>query len=381
MLIGTPKEIKIHEYRVGLTPAGVRELCAHGHSVIVERNAGAGIGLTDEAYLAAGAEIVDTAAEIFARADMVVKVKEPQAQECAMLRAGQVLFTYLHLAPDPTQTKALVDSGAIAIAYETVTDGHGGLPLLAPMSEVAGRMSIQAGAHAMEKAQGGNGVLLGGVPGVAPAEVLVIGGGVVGYNAARIAVGMGANVTVLDRSLARLNHLDSLFNGRLDTIYSTAEALEQYCCTADLVIGAVLVPGAAAPKLVTRDMVRKMKSSAVLVDVAIDQGGCFETSRATTHQNPTYIEDGIVHYCVANMPGGVARTSTFALTNATLPFALALADKGYRQALLDDAHLREGLNVHAGKVTYKAVADALGYAHVPVQTALQAAERSAATTP
>ncbi|MDB5967718.1 MAG: alanine dehydrogenase [Hydrocarboniphaga sp.] len=370
MLIGTPKEIKVHEYRVGLTPVGVKELKAHGHDVLIQAGAGAGIGLYDEAYVAAGAEIVGTAQEIFARAEMVIKVKEPQVVECAMLRPGQVLFTYLHLAPDPDQTQGLIASGCIAIAYETVTDARGGLPLLAPMSEVAGRMSIQAGAHAMEKAQGGNGVLLGGVPGVAPAEVLVIGGGVVGYNAARIAVGMGAHVTILDRSLARLNYLDSLFDGRLNTIYSTVDALEYYTAQSDLVIGAVLVPGAAAPKLVTRAHLRAMKPGAVVVDVAIDQGGCFETSRATTHQNPTYVEEGVVHYCVANMPGGVARTSTFALTNATMPFAVALANKGYRKALLDDVHLREGLNVHGGKITYKAVADALGLAYQPAMEAL-----------
>ncbi len=371
MLIGVPKEIKIHEYRVGLTPAGVRELSAHGHEVIVQASAGLGIGIPDAQYIAAGAVIVDTAQEIFARAEMVVKVKEPQAAECAMLREGQLLFTYLHLAPDPEQTKALVDSGCVAIAYETVTDGRGGLPLLAPMSEVAGRMSIQAGAHAMEKAQGGTGVLIGGVPGVAPADVVVIGGGVVGYNAARIAVGMGANVTILDRSLPRLAWLDTAFDGRLTTLYSTVDALETAVCNADLVIGAVLVPGAAAPKLVTRAMLKKMKAGAVIVDVAIDQGGCFETSRATTHQNPTYVEEGIVHYCVANMPGGVARTSTFALTNATMPYALALADKGYKRALLDDPNLREGLNVHLGRVTYKAVAEALGYDYQSTQEALK----------
>jgi alanine dehydrogenase len=288
-----------------------------------------------------------------------------------MLREGQVLFTYLHLAPDPKQTQGLIDSGCIAIAYETVTDGRGGLPLLAPMSEVAGRMSIQAGAHAMEKAQGGNGVLMGGVPGVEPADVVVIGGGVVGYNAARVAVGMGAKVTILDRSLPRLGWLDTVFEGRLKTLYSTADALEACIADADLVIGAVLVPGAAAPKLVTRAMLRHMKPGTVIVDVAIDQGGCFETSRATTHQNPTYVEEDIVHYCVANMPGGVARTSTFALTNATLPYAIALANKGYRKALIDDANLREGLNVHQGRVTYKAVAEVLGYEYQPALEALK----------
>ena len=372
MLIGTPREIKNHEYRVGLTPAGVRELTSRGHQVMIEAGAGLGIGIADEAYRNAGAELVGTAAALFRRADMIVKVKEPQPIECAMLREGQVLFTYLHLAPDPEQTRALVDSGCIAIAYETVTDGRGGLPLLAPMSEVAGRMSIQAGAHAIEKAQGGNGVLLGGVPGVAPADVLIIGGGVVGYNAARIAVGMGADVTILDRSLPRLNWLDSIFDGRLKTLYSTADALEACVAKADLVIGAVLVPGATAPKLVTRTMLKTMKPGAVIVDVAIDQGGCFETSKATTHQQPTYTVDGIVHYCVANMPGGVARTSTFALTNATLPYVIALADKGYRAASLADGNLRDGLNIHVGKVTYKAVADALNYDYCPVTDALAA---------
>ncbi|WP_439638716.1 alanine dehydrogenase [Nevskia sp.] len=371
MLIGVPKEIKVHEYRVGLTPAGVRELKAHGHAVLVQASAGAGIGIPDAQYQAAGAEIVDSAEAVFARADMIVKVKEPQPAECARLREGQVLFTYLHLAPDPAQTRALVESGCVAIAYETVSDGRGGLPLLAPMSEVAGRMSIQAGAHAMEKAPGGNGVLLGGVPGVAPADVVVIGGGVVGYNAARIAVGMGANVTILDRSLPRLAWLDTAFDGRLTTLYSTVDALETAVRHADLVIGAVLVPGAAAPKLVTRAMLKTMKPGAVIVDVAIDQGGCFETSRATTHQDPTYVEEGIVHYCVANMPGGVARTSTFALTNATMPFTVALADKGYRRALLDDPNLREGLNVHLGRVTYQAVAEALGYEYQPTREALK----------
>ncbi|MFI4981724.1 MAG: alanine dehydrogenase [Nevskiales bacterium] len=371
MLIGVPKEIKVHEYRVGLTPAGVRELAAHGHQIIVQTQAGVGIGISDALYEAAGAKIVPDAAEVFARAEMVIKVKEPQAVECKMLREGQVLFTYLHLAPDPEQTKGLVDSGAIAIAYETVSDGRGGLPLLAPMSEVAGRMSIQAGAHAMEKAQGGNGVLLGGVPGVAPAKVVVIGGGVVGYNAARVAVGMGADVTILDRSLPRLGWLDTIFERRLTTLYSSVDSLETEVSQADLVIGAVLVPGAAAPPQVTRALRETMKPGAVIVDVAIDQGGCFETSHATTHQNPTYVEEGVVHYCVANMPGGVARTSTFALTNATMPFALALADKGYRKALLDDANLREGLNVSRGKVTYKAVAETLGYAYQPAEDALK----------
>ena len=370
MLIGVPKEIKNHEYRVGLTPAGARELSARGHQVLIERDAGAGIGLANEAYEAAGASIVGTAAEVYGRADMVIKVKEPQPVECAMLRPGQVLYAYLHLAPDPEQTRALLASGCTAIAYETVTDNHGGLPLLAPMSEVAGRMSIQAGAHALEKAQGGSGVLLGGVPGVKPAEVMVIGAGTVGLNAARMAMGLGARVTVLDRSLDRLRHIDELYGDRLTTIHSSHDAIAERLPHTDLVIGAVLIPGAAAPRLVTRAQLKLMRPGSVLVDVAIDQGGCFETSRPTTHQDPTYEVDGIVHYCVANMPGGVARTSTFALTNATLPFAVQLANKGAKQALLDDEHLLNGLNVHAGKITYKAVAEDLGYAYVPAREAL-----------
>lgn len=370
MLIGVPKEIKNHEYRIGLTPAGVRELAANGHAVMIQHDGGKAIGLTDEMYQRAGAEIVESAAEIFQRAEMIIKVKEPQPAECAMLRPGQVLYTYLHLAPDPEQTKALVKSGATCIAYETVTDRKGGLPLLAPMSEVAGRMSIQAGAHALEKAQGGSGMLLGGVPGVKPAEVLVIGGGVVGINAARIAMGMNAQVTVVDRSLDRLKYLDELYGDRLTTIYSTHDTIEERLPETDLVIGAVLIPGAAAPKLIARSQLKLMRPGSVLVDVAIDQGGCFETSKATTHQDPTYEVDGIIHYCVANMPGGVARTSTFALTNATLPIAVQLANKGARQAMLDDEHLLNGLNVHDGKVTYKAVADVLGYEYVPSTTAL-----------
>lgn len=371
MLIGVPREIKNHEYRVGLTPAGVRELVAHGHQVMVQRDAGAGIGLGNEMYTASGASIADSAADIFSRAEMIIKVKEPQPGECKMLRRDQTLFTYLHLAPDPEQTRLLVESGATCIAYETVTDSQGGLPLLTPMSEVAGRMAVQEGAHCLEKAQGGSGVLLGGVPGVIPGHVSVIGGGVVGLNAARIAVGMGANVTILDRSLQRLKQIDDMYGDRLDTLYSSADAIEQQLKLADLVIGAVLVPGAAAPKLVTRGMLKLMKPGSVLVDVAIDQGGCFETSHATTHQSPTYIIDGIIHYCVANMPGGVARTSTFALTNATLPFALALADKGVTQALRDDPHLLNGLNVCRGMVTHEAVARDLGYAYAPPLSALQ----------
>ncbi|MBL0042278.1 MAG: alanine dehydrogenase [Xanthomonadales bacterium] len=370
MLIGVPKEIKNHEYRIGLTPAGARELTHHGHQVIVQRDGGKSIGLTNEMYEKAGARIVDTAEDIFARADMIIKVKEPQPGECKMLRPGQLLYTYLHLAPDPDQTAALVKSGCTAIAYETVTDRKGGLPLLAPMSEVAGRMSIQAGAHALEKAQGGSGVLLGGVPGVKPAEVLVIGGGVVGINAARMAMGLNARVTILDRSLDRLKYLDELYGDKITTLYSTIDAIEDLLPMTDLVIGAVLIPGAAAPKLVSRKHLSLMRPGSVLVDVAIDQGGCFETSKATTHQHPTYEVDGIIHYCVANMPGGVARTSTFALTNATLPFAVQLANKG-KKAMLDDGHLLNGLNVHAGKITFEAVAKDLGYDYVPAAEALK----------
>lgn len=371
MLIGVPKEIKNHEYRIGLTPAGVRELTGVGHQVMVEVDGGTAIGLSNELYEAAGAEMVSTAAEIFSRADLIVKVKEPQAQECKMLRSNQTLFTYLHLAPDPEQTKLLVASGACCIAYETVTDNANTLPLLAPMSEVAGRMSIQEAAVCLEKSKGGSGVLLGGVPGVEPANVLVIGGGVVGLHAARMAMGLGANVTILDRSLPRLKQIDEMFEGRIKTLFSTTDAIESQLGNADAVIGAVLIPGAAAPKLITREMLKLMRKGSVLVDVAIDQGGCFETSHATTHEDPTYIVDGIIHYCVANMPGGVARTSTFALTNATLPFVLALANKGAKQALLEDRHLMQGLNVHAGMITVAAVAESLGYNYVEPQTALE----------
>lgn len=360
MRIGVPKEIKVHEYRVGMTPASVREVVHHGHEVVVETNAGLGIDLSDEDYRAAGATIVANAAAVFETADMIVKVKEPQLSECAMLREGQILFTYLHLAPDPDQAKALMDSGCIAIAYETVTDHRGGLPLLAPMSEVAGRMSIQAGAHCLEMEQGGRGQLLGGVPGVPAAKVVVIGGGVAGTNAARMAMGLEAHVTIIDVNLDRLYALDMQFGPMLNTIFSTVDAIEEHVLGADLVIGAVLVPGAAAPKLVTAEMVSKMKRGSVLVDISIDQGGCFETSRATTHADPTYVVDGVVHYCVANMPGAVARTSTFALNNATLPFIVSLSNKGYRQALKDDPHLLAGLNVHRGLLTYEAVAKALG---------------------
>ncbi|RWX75706.1 alanine dehydrogenase [Neorhizobium lilium] len=360
MRVGCPKEIKNHEYRVGLTPGAVREYVAHGHQVLVETGAGAGIGADDGAYVAAGARIVGSAMEIFEQSDMVVKVKEPQPGEWARLRDGQILYTYLHLAPDPEQTKGLLASGVTAVAYETVTDERGGLPLLAPMSEVAGRLAIQAGATALQKATGGRGILLGGVPGVLPAKVAVIGGGVVGLHAARMAVGLGADVSILDRSLPRLRQLDDLLAGRVHTRYSTIDALEEEVFGADLVIGAVLIPGAAAPKLVSREMLSGMKKGAVMVDVAIDQGGCFETSHATTHSDPTYEIDGIVHYCVANMPGAVPVTSAHALNNATLQHGLALADRGLR-AIAEDRHLRNGLNVHKGRVTNKPVAEALGY--------------------
>ncbi|MCS4309125.1 alanine dehydrogenase [Rheinheimera pacifica] len=372
MIIGVPKEIKNHEYRVGMTPASVRELVNNKHSVLVETNAGMGIGFTDDDYVAAGATVLGTAAEIFAKAEMIVKVKEPQAVERAMLREGQILFTYLHLAPDLPQTQDLIKSKAICIAYETVTDNRGGLPLLAPMSEVAGRMSIQAGARALEKSCGGRGMLLGGVPGVAPAKVVVIGGGMVGTNAAQMAVGLGADVTVLDRSVDVLRRINAQFNGAVKAIYSTADALEQEVLAADLVIGGVLVPGAAAPKLVTKDHIKRMKPGSAIVDVAIDQGGCVETSKPTTHAEPTYIVDDVVHYCVANMPGAVPRTSTFALNNATLPFIIRLANKGYKQALLDDQHLMNGLNVMHGHVTNQSVAEALGFSFVEPKVALNA---------
>ena len=370
MLIGVPKEIKVEEYRVGLVPGSVRELVHHGHRVAIETDAGGGIGFTDDDYRRAGAEIADSAEEVFAKADMVVKVKEPLEQEYRQLREGQVLFTYLHLAPDLVQTQGLIDSGCIAIAYETVTGAGGGLPLLAPMSEVAGRMSVQVGAHCLEKEQGGSGMLLGGVPGVAAAHVVVIGGGVSGTNAARMAMGMEAHVTVIDINLAQLYALDLQFGPMLNTIFSTVDNIESHVIGADLVIGAVLVPGAAAPKLVTREMVKRMRPGSVLVDIAIDQGGCFETSRPTTHAKPTYVEEGAVHYCVTNMPGAVARTSTFALNNATLPFTIALADKGHRRALAEDPHLKDGLNVAGGKVTYKAVAKALDLAYTAPEEAL-----------
>ncbi|MFN0025536.1 MAG: alanine dehydrogenase [Parvularculaceae bacterium] len=359
MRVGVPKEIKNNEFRVGMTPGAVREYVAHGHKVMVEANAGAGIKATDADYKAAGAAIAPDAKAIFAENDMIVKVKEPQPAEYAQLRPGQILYTYLHLAPDPEQTKGLLKAGVTGVAYETVTDDHGGLPLLAPMSEVAGRLAIQAAAYALTAPQGGRGLLMGGVPGVLPAKVLVIGGGVVGTHAAKMAIGLGAEVTILDRNLRRLAYLDDIFGGRVKTRYSTFEALGEETDVADVVVGAVLIPGASAPKLVTRAMLKRMKQGAVLVDVSIDQGGCFETSKATTHAEPTYVVDGVVHYCVANMPGAVPLTSSHALNNATLAFGLQLADHGL-EALKKNKHLRNGLNVHKGTVTHKAVAEALG---------------------
>lgn len=373
MLVGVPKEIKIREYRVGLTPNSVNEVICNGHQVIVEHNAGEGIGFSDDDYRAAGATVVDTAAEVYAAADLIVKVKEPQASEFAMIREGQVLFTYLHLAPDPDQTKALLQSGCVAIAYETVTDSSGGLPLLSPMSQVAGRLSIQVGAHCLEKHQGGRGVLLGGVPGVSPGKVLVIGGGVVGTNAVRMAVGKEARVTVLDRSINRLHQLDAQFGSRIKTLYSTQAAIEKAIMSADLVVGAVLIPGHAAPRLISKELLSKMRPGSVLVDVAIDQGGCFESSRPTTHDEPTYTVDGVVHYCVTNMPGAVPRTSTFALNNATLPFVIALANKGFKRALEEDPHLLNGLNICRGQLTYQAVATDLNLSYTPAIEALRAA--------
>jgi len=373
MKIGVPKEIKILEYRVGMVPAGVRELAHDGHEVIVETNAGAGIGMTDADYEAAGAKVVSTAKEVFAEAELIVKVKEPQLEECSMLRPEQVLFTYLHLAADPAQAEALVKSGATAIAYETVTAKDGSLPLLTPMSEVAGRLSIQAGAYALQKANGGSGVLLGGVPGVAPGKVLVVGGGVAGTNAAEMAVGLGAQVTILDRSVPRLREINDIYGGRVRTEYSTKHAMDVLTKDADLIVGAVLIAGAAAPKLVSAEHVRQMKAGSVLVDISIDQGGCFETSRPTTHAEPTYVVDDVVHYCVTNMPGAVPRTSTFALTNVTLPFVKDLAGLGWREALRRDNHLAQGLNVHAGHVNYEAVAHDLGYDYLSADDALKAA--------
>ena len=371
MHIGCPKEIKPQEFRVGLTPNAAREAIAHGHKVTVETQCGVEAGFPDDDYIEAGAAVAGTAAEIFAAADMIVKVKEPQAGERKMLREGQLLFTYLHLAPDPEQTKDLIASGCTAIAYETVTDANGGLPLLAPMSEVAGRLAPQVGSWTLQKANGGRGVLMGGVPGVGPAKVVIIGGGVVGTHAARVAAGMGADVTVLDRSLPRMRYLDDVFARDFKTMYASAGNTIEMVRQADMVIGAVLIPGAAAPKLISRAQLSEMKQGAAIVDVAIDQGGCFETSKATTHQDPIYDVDGIMHYCVANMPGAVARTSTIALGNATMPFMLALADKGWRQACEDDPHLLNGLNVHAGKLTYFAVGKALGMDVLSPQLALK----------
>ncbi len=372
MKIGCPKEIKPQEFRVGVTPNAAGEAVRHGHEVVIETGAGLGAGFPDDAYTAVGAKILPSADDVFAQADMVVKVKEPQAEERKKLREDQILFTYLHLAPDPEQTKDLLASGVTAIAYETVTDRSGGLPLLAPMSEVAGRLAPQVGAWTLQKANGGRGVLMGGVPGVGPANVIVIGGGVVGTHAAKIAAGMGASVTVLDRSLPRLRYLDDVFGGSFKTGYSSAGLLDELLPMADMVIGAVLIPGAAAPKLISRKQLGLMKPGAALVDVAIDQGGCFETSKATTHENPIYEVDGIMHYCVANMPGAVARTSTIALGNATMPFMLDLADKGWKKACADDPHLLNGLNVHAGKLTYAAVGEALGIETMPAEKALAA---------
>ncbi|MDP6388346.1 MAG: alanine dehydrogenase [Alphaproteobacteria bacterium] len=370
MLIGVPKEIKTHEYRVGLVPPSVREVVHHGHEVLVETGAGQGIGFDDDAYRAVGATIAEGASEVFKSAEMIVKVKEPQAEECHMLRQDQVLFTYLHLAAEPEMTRRLVEGGSIAIAYETVTDEAGRLPLLAPMSEVAGRMSIQVGCHYLEKEQGGAGILLSGVPGVLAANVCVIGGGVAGASAARMAMGYEAKVTVLDKSIPRLDELDMRFGAQLNTLYSTVDAVERNVADADLVIGSVLVPGAAAPKVVTEAMIKAMRPGSVVVDIAIDQGGCMETSRPTTHADPVYTEHGVIHYCVTNMPGAVAHTSTFALNNATLPYVITLADKGYRQALADDPGLMEGLNVHEGRVTYEAVARDLRMDYTPAVEAI-----------
>ncbi len=371
MKIGVPKEIKTLEFRVGMTPAGVREVVHDGHEVMVETNAGAGIGMSDEDYAAAGAQVVSTPEEIFGWAEMIVKVKEPQLNECAMLREGQVLFTYLHLAADPDQAKALLESGCTAIAYETVTSDGQGLPLLTPMSEVAGRLSIQCGAYALQKANGGRGVLLGGVPGVEPGRVVVVGGGVAGLSAADMAVGLGAQVTILDRSIPRLRYIDDIFGGRVHNIYSTKDEVDRLIPEADLVVGSVLIPGASAPKLVSEQNIKDMKPGSVVVDISIDQGGCFATSRPTTHADPTYVMHDVVHYCVTNMPGAVPRTSTLGLTNATLPFTLKLANKGWRQALRDDRHLANGLNIHSGQVTYRAVADDLGYPHIAAEQAIE----------
>ena len=371
MKIGVPKEIKVLEYRVGMVPSGVREMVHDGHEVVVETQAGLGIGMTDDDYRKAGATVVDTAKAVFDAADLIVKVKEPQLPECAMLRDDQVLFTYLHLAADPEQAAALVNSGTTAIAYETVTASDGSLPLLTPMSEVAGRLSIQAGAFALQKANGGRGVLLGGVPGVAPGKVVIIGGGVAGTNAAEMAIGLGAEVTILDRSVPRLRQIDNIYGGRVHTMYSTKHAIDVLVEDADLVVGSVLIAGAAAPKLVSKSNVEAMRTGAVMVDISIDQGGCFETSHPTTHAEPTYVIDDVVHYCVTNMPGAVPRTSTFALTNVTLPFIKSLARHGWKEALSHDEHLANGLNVHAGRVNHEAVAHDLGYEYQSAEDALK----------
>lgn len=367
MLIGVPKEIKSSEYRVGLIPSSVRELVAHGHKVLIQQGAGENIDFDDETYKRAGASIVKTMEDLYKQAEMIIKVKEPQPEECALLRKDQIIFTYLHLAPDPKLAKLLQQSACIAIAYETVTDKYGGLPLLAPMSEVAGRMAVQAGANSLEFKNGGRGILLGGVPGVAPSKVVVIGGGVVGTNAVRMAMGMGAHVVVIDLSLERLYHLDLQFGSKISTVFSTTASIEENVINADLVIGAVLIPGASSPKLVTKNLLSRMRPGSVMVDVSIDQGGCFETSKPTTHENPTYIVDGVVHYCVANMPGAVPRTSTFALNNATLPFILALANLGYKEAMRRNYHLMNGLNICAGKITHQAVAEAVREVYTPAE--------------
>ena len=373
MKIGVPKEIKTLEFRVGMVPAGVRELVHDGHEVIVETNAGAGIGMTDADYEKAGATVVAKPKDVFAAADLIVKVKEPQLNECTMLRPDHVLFTYLHLAADPEQARALVDSGTTAIAYETVTAEDGSLPLLIPMSEVAGRLSIQAGAYALQKANGGRGILLGGVPGVAPGKIVIIGGGIAGTNAAEMAIGLAAQVTIIDRSVPKLREIDDIYGGRVRTEYSTKQSIEMCVLDADLVVGAVLIAGAAAPKLVTAEHVKNMRAGSVLVDISIDQGGCFETSRPTTHANPTYVVDDVVHYCVTNMPGAVPRTSTFALTNMTLPFVKSLANLGWVKALSRDPHLAMGLNVHSGHINHEAVAHDLGYDYLSADDALKAA--------
>lgn len=370
MLVGVVKEVKNHEYRVSISPKGVRELVHHGHQVIVEKNAGHGIAFDDNQYQEAGALVVDSAEEVFENADMIVKVKEPQIEECQMLREGQILFAYLHLAAEPRIAEALLNSNCIAISYETVTDDNGGLPLLAPMSEIAGRVSIQAGTHCLEREVGGRGTLLGGVPGVEPGKVVIIGGGVVGANAAIVASGMGADVIILDRSIKKIRDLEWKLSSNVRGVYSTVDAIEEHVCNADLVVGAVLVPGASAPKVITTDLVSKMQKGSVIVDVAIDQGGCVETSRATTHDTPTFIEEGVVHYCVTNMPSAVARTATKALENATLPYIISLADNGYRSALKEDINFRNGLNLYRGRVTHEAVANELNHAYVPAVTFL-----------